>query len=118
MFNFAARDCLTARCAAIRPISAPAGGANCTKRIAGGCSDKSGEQFVKTGDWNHYEIAAEGNRIRTWINGHPCVDLTDRSGVPRGIFALQLHSGDATEVRFKNLRLEPITVDQASAAGQ
>ncbi len=81
-------------------------------------SDKSGEQFVKNGDWNHYEIAAEGNRIRTWINGHPCVDLTDRSSVPRGIFALQLHSGDATEVRFKNLRLEPITVDQASAAGQ
>ncbi len=81
-------------------------------------AEKSGEQFVKNGDWNHYEIVAQGNRVRTWINGNLCVDLTDKSGVPRGIFALQLHSGGATEVRFKNLRLEPITTDQANAAGQ
>jgi len=80
--------------------------------------DKSGEKFVKPGEWNHYEISAAGNHIRTWINGELCADFHDTSGVPRGIFALQLHSGGATEVRFKNLRLELTTDGDASAAGQ
>lgn len=68
--------------------------------------DKSGEAHVLEGDWNTYEIVAVGPLIRTWINGKPCVSLDDPSGARRGIFALQLHSGEATEVRFKNLRLE------------
>jgi putative heme-binding domain-containing protein len=68
--------------------------------------EKSGEAHVKNGDWNRYEIEAVGDRIRTWINGQPCVDLDDPDGRRRGIFALQLHSGPATEVRFRNLQLE------------
>jgi putative membrane-bound dehydrogenase-like protein len=68
--------------------------------------DKSGESHVKKGDWNRYEIEAVGTRIRTWINGQPCVDLDDPDGKRRGIIALQLHSGDATEVRFRNLQLQ------------
>jgi putative membrane-bound dehydrogenase-like protein len=68
--------------------------------------DKSGEAHVKKDDWNRYEIEAVGSRIRTWINGQPCVDLDDPDGKRRGILALQLHSGDATEVRFRNLQLE------------
>jgi putative membrane-bound dehydrogenase-like protein len=68
--------------------------------------DKSGEEHVKPGEWNHYEIEAIGSRIRTWINGRPCVDLDDPDGARRGIIALQLHSGDKTQVRFRNLKLE------------
>ena len=30
--------------------------------------------------WNTYEIQAIGSKIRTWINGHPCVDLEDTGG--------------------------------------
>ena len=66
---------------------------------------KSGEQHVKRG-WNTYEIEAVGSRVRTWINGQLCVDLDDAAGAKRGIFALQLHSGGATEVRFKNFEIE------------
>ena len=66
---------------------------------------KSGEEFVKPG-WNTYEIEAVGSKIRTWINGHPCVDLEDTGGARRGIFALQLHSGGPTEVRFKDFEIE------------
>ena len=66
--------------------------------------DKSGEQHVKKGDWNQYEIEAVGSHIRTWINGQPCVDLDDPDGKRGGIFALQLHSGEPTEVRFRNLQ--------------
>ncbi len=68
--------------------------------------DQSGEQFVKLGDWNTYEIEAVGSKIRTRINGHECVNLDDPQGADRGVFALQLHSGGPTEVRFRNLRLE------------
>jgi putative membrane-bound dehydrogenase-like protein len=67
---------------------------------------KSGESFVKKNDWNTYEIVARGSKIRTYINGHLSVDIDDPRGMRRGIFALQIHSGPAMEVRFKDLRLE------------
>jgi putative heme-binding domain-containing protein len=71
--------------------------------------DKSGEEFIKPGDWNKYEIVAQGDHIRTFINGKPCVDLKDPKGKKKGILALQLHSGGKTEVRFRNLRLQLLT---------
>jgi putative membrane-bound dehydrogenase-like protein len=66
----------------------------------------SGEKHVKAAEWNDYEIVAAGSRIKTYINGKLCADLDDPKGARRGIFALQLHSGAAMEVRFKELRLE------------
>jgi len=68
--------------------------------------DKSGEEHVRPGEWNVYEVVAVGHSVRTWINGKPCVVLDDPAGAARGIFALQLHSGGATEVRFRGVRLE------------
>jgi putative heme-binding domain-containing protein len=67
---------------------------------------ESGEKHLKPGEWNRYEIVAEGSRIRTFLNGQPCVDLDDPPGARRGVFALQLHSGGPTEVRYRNLKLE------------
>jgi putative membrane-bound dehydrogenase-like protein len=64
-----------------------------------------GEQYVKKGDWNHYEIVAVGSRVRTWINGHLCVDRDDPEAARRGVIGLQLHSGGPTEVRYRNLQL-------------
>jgi putative heme-binding domain-containing protein len=68
--------------------------------------DKSGEPFVKLGEWNTYKIICKDSRIRTEINGKTCVDLDDPPGARRGVFALQLHSGGPTEVRFRNMCLE------------
>ena len=68
--------------------------------------DRSGEAHVKPGEWNTYEIVARGSLIRTSINGQPCVDIDDPAGAREGIFALQLHSGGPTEVRFRDLKLE------------
>lgn len=69
----------------------------------------SGETHVKPGEWNQYEIIAVGGKLLTRINGQTCVDLDDPEGAQRGIFALQLHSGGPTEVRFRNLKLELLT---------
>ena len=68
--------------------------------------DKSGEAHVKKNDWNSYEIRANGPRVQTWINGQLCVDLTDAKLARRGHLALQLHIGEAMEVRFKDIELE------------
>jgi putative heme-binding domain-containing protein len=68
--------------------------------------EKSGEKHVKPDDWNDYVIEAEGSRVRTWINGQRCVDLDDKVMSRRGLFALQIHSGGAMEVRFKDIKLE------------
>ncbi|WP_169976962.1 PVC-type heme-binding CxxCH protein [Tautonia rosea] len=70
--------------------------------------DELGDAHVKPGEWNTYEIIAQGSTIRTFLNGKPCVDLDDPKGACRGIFALQLHSGGPMEVRFRNLVLEPL----------
>ncbi len=67
--------------------------------------DKSGESYVKIGEWNTYLIEAIGSKIKTSINGKTCADLDDPKGRDAGIFALQLHSGGPTEVRFRNLQL-------------
>ncbi len=69
----------------------------------------NGKYRVKQGDWNDYEIQAEGSRIRTWINGKLSVDLDDPERARRGIFALHIHSGGPTEVRFRNIELKPLT---------
>jgi putative membrane-bound dehydrogenase-like protein len=70
--------------------------------------DNDAEKHVRPGEWNTYEIVAVGSRVRTWINGQSCVDLDDPAGARRGVIALQLHSGGATEVRFRNFALELI----------
>jgi putative membrane-bound dehydrogenase-like protein len=67
---------------------------------------ESGEKHVKADDWNEYVIEANGTKVRTWINGQMCVDLDDPKLARRGLFAFQLHSGKALEVRFKDIRLE------------
>ncbi|MBA2113650.1 PVC-type heme-binding CxxCH protein [Bremerella alba] len=68
--------------------------------------EKSGQRHLKPDQWNTYEISAQGPDIKTLLNGQPCVQLQDHEGAKRGIFALQLHSGGPTEVRFRNLKLE------------
>ena len=70
--------------------------------------DKSGEAYVKKNEWNDYEIRAVGSRVQTWINGQLCADLTDTKIARRGHLALQLHIGDAMEVRFKDVELEVV----------
>jgi len=70
--------------------------------------DKPGDAHVKKGEWNDYEIRAAGSKVQTWINGKLCVDLDDAKLPRRGHLAFQLHTGDAMEVRFKDVDLRVI----------
>ena len=68
--------------------------------------DKSGDEHVKVDDWNDYEVVAIGSKLRTFLNGKPCVDIDDLKGAKQGILAFQIHSGGPMEVRFKEIKLE------------
>ena len=63
---------------------------------------------VKPGDWNDYEIRAEGRRIRLTLNGHQTVDYTepDLSLPQTGLIGLQIHGGGKALVRYRNLTIE------------
>jgi putative membrane-bound dehydrogenase-like protein len=71
---------------------------------------EGGEKYVKPGEWNDYVVEAYDGDVRITINGNICTDyLKDDKLARRGIFGLQLHSGPAQEVRFKDIKLEVIT---------
>ena len=68
---------------------------------AGRPEQKDAGAAVKPGGWNVYRIRAEGDRIRTWLNGAPSVDLVDPAGRKEGLIGLQMHSGGPMTVRFR-----------------
>jgi hypothetical protein len=60
----------------------------------------------KTG-WNTYVITARGNRITLELNGVKTVDYEEKDpGIASsGFLALQVHSGPAIQVEFKDLEI-------------
>jgi Domain of Unknown Function (DUF1080) len=69
--------------------------------------------YYKNGEWNDYTIVAQGNRIRTWVNGYQTLELIDNDPrkVSRGIVALQIHRGKPMLVEFKDLKLQVLDAD-------
>ena len=77
--------------------------------LASTSSDPAASKAFKDGQWNKFRIECKGDRIRTWINDIPCVDLRDGM-TSRGVIALQVHQvrDDAPtyEVRWRNIRIK------------
>jgi len=71
--------------------------------------DPAASKAFKDGQWNKFRIECKGDRIRTWINDVPCVDLRD-SMTSRGIIGLQVHGvgkdDTAYQVRWRNIRIQ------------
>ena len=72
--------------------------------------------YYKNEGWNEYTIAAQGNRIRTWVNGYQTLELIDNDSrkVAEGILALQLHAGKPMLVEFKDILLQNIDAQVTS----
>ena len=68
----------------------------------------------KEEQWNHYRIVAQGDRIRSWINGVPCADFRDTMDAS-GFIGLQVHwikpGTGPYQVRFKNIRIRELKPD-------
>ena len=59
--------------------------------------------------WSEYHISARGTRLTLRINGEVTAEVVDDERAQRdlsGRLALQLHSGPATTVQFKDIRLK------------
>lgn len=67
-------------------------------------------KVLKMKDWNSYHIRAEGEHVQLKINGVTTVDYRepDASIARKGIIALQIHSGEAMRVDFRNVRIKPL----------
>ncbi len=63
------------------------------------------KSIVRHGDWNSYEILADGKHIRLTFNGVVTIDTHD-SQASRGLIGLQLHAGPEMRVEFRNLKLK------------
>lgn len=64
-------------------------------------------QILKEDGWNSYIIRVNGNRHELYINGVKTADYleTDPSIPRNGVIALQLHSGGAALLEFKEITL-------------
>ena len=83
--------------------------------------DSSGQRTVATfadaaellaayrqGDWNDFRILATGQRVTVRLNGVMMCTVDDAQrqyALPKGIIALQLHSGEPMRVEIKDLRI-------------
>ena len=74
--------------------------------------NEAAQKQRRPGEWNHFKIVCKGRNIKTWLNGVPAADFTDKDDkafAPKGFIALQVHGvGDSTdtkEVRWKNIKL-------------
>ena len=70
---------------------------------------KAGKAF-KQNEWNHFKIVANGDSIKTWINGVAAADLKD-SMTAKGFIALQVHntkSKTPLKVMWKNIYIKEL----------
>lgn len=68
------------------------------------------ESILKEGEWNALKIKVNGDRVTTYLNGTQMIDLTDEKiGEGKGSIALQIHDGGGIKVRWRNIKLKPIT---------
>ncbi len=63
------------------------------------------KSLVRHGDWNSYEVFAQGSQIRLKFNGAETINLQDDKA-REGVIALQLHAGTPMRVEFRNIRLK------------
>ena len=62
---------------------------------------------VRHGDWNSYEILADGDHFKLTLNGVVTIDQ-HATAPASGIIALQLHAGEEMRVEFRNMKLKKL----------
>ncbi len=65
------------------------------------------EGILKMGEWNNLRIEVNGDRVQTFLNGKPMVDLTDdKIGAANGVIALQIHDGGGIKVFWRDIKIK------------
>lgn len=69
------------------------------------------DKNLKMGEWNTLKIRANGTNITSWLNGVKMVELDDEKiGAGKGAIALQIHDGGGIRVKWRNIKIKPLTV--------
>jgi len=65
--------------------------------------------------WNQFVIRCEGDRIQVWINDAKTVDYVETNPeiADSGIIGVQIHSGPAVEVSYRNIFIRELDESQA-----
>ena len=67
------------------------------------------EGILKMGEWNKLRIEVNGDRVQTFLNDEPMVDLTDdKIGAADGVIALQIHDGGGIKVFWRDIKLKTL----------
>lgn len=81
-----------------------------SKTVIGSLGDtKALAELIKKQDWNEIRIIARGNVLIQLINGQVMSILTDDDAKSRkfeGVIGLQLHTGPAMKIEYRNLKLK------------
>jgi len=68
---------------------------------------KARQAIKPQGKWNRLTIHAQGDTIKTWLNGVPAAHWKTEE-YKRGFFGLQIHSGKQGKVHFRNLKVKEL----------
>ena len=68
---------------------------------------KEARAALQKDEWNRITIKADGENIKTWINGIPASNMSN-SEYLKGFFSLQIHSGKQGTVHFKNIKVKEL----------
>ena len=71
----------------------------------------------KKDDWNTYVIKAQGDHLQTWVNGTPVANLHDATDA-EGFLALQVHSGSAGKIVWKNVKVKELESAEKTTTGK
>ena len=75
-------------------------------------SNKELFQGIDLKKWNDYSIYAKGNHIVLKINGETMCEVIDNDKThfdAAGLLALQIHSGPAMKIEFRNIRIRDLS---------
>jgi len=80
------------------------------KTLAGPSTEVQ-RKIVRDGDWNDYVIRCQGRHIQLWLNGRQTVDYRepDETMPQKGIIAVQIHGGPASEAWYKDIVIRPLS---------
>jgi len=69
------------------------------------------KRWVKTGDWNDYEVIARGNVLIHVLNGHVMCEVIDDDTEHRkmsGLIGVQVHVGPPMKIEYRSMLLKQL----------
>ncbi len=69
---------------------------------------KEAAKLLKAGDWNQFQLVAQGDTVTVWINGTEASKFNDAKYAGAGPIGLQIHGGLAMKIGFRNLKIKAL----------